>query len=160
MKTREIKNKRQTHLQNKGHLTLTDLFRYYPYKDVDMTKVQGRNYVPKDEIIPNHKHSLTIAQWKEIVTAIFDVILSKIIAGERITLPCNFGDVFIRKYRAKNPKYDYSFSEGYQVFLGWKKTLRTPLGWAMRLFWSAKAKKQILNVVKNDTSAVNHYYIE
>ena len=133
---KEIKSKRQAHIPSKANYKLTDMFRHYEYKDIDTTKVQGRNWVKKDEIVSNHKYSATLAEWKEIITAYFDVVLDKLIQGEDVILPYGWGTLYMVR---------------------WKKKNITVMGGFLRFYWSEKCLQKVKNSLDNNRFLINNY---
>lgn len=146
------------HIQ-KPNYTFVDMFRHYTHKDVDLTKVQGRNHVPKDEIITGHKYSVTLSQYKEILTAYFDVILEHLILGENIILPYNWGILYMVRWKPVKLRWweDYSWTDGYKVAIRWKKKGITPMGGLLRFYWSEKCLEKIKQSLNNDKYLINNY---
>lgn len=151
---------RMPHLDSKNHVTLPELFKMYPYKDIDTSIVQGRNYIKKEDLVPNHKYSLTLKQWKEIITACCEVVVEEMIEGHKVTLPYSFGEMYILKYKTYKPKWfhDYSFTDDWKLGVKWKQSAKTVIGWATRFFWSQKSKKAIIKAVNKNKFLVNNYF--
>lgn len=154
----EIKNK-QMNCYKKTKYTLVDIFRHYPYKNVDETVVQGRNHVPLKEVVKDHEYSVTLAEYKEILTACFDVILEKIITGTEFVLPYSWGKLFMVRWKPKHLRWweDYSWTDGYKTTIRWKKTTRTTMGSILRFFWSEKCLDKIKESLDNDRYLINNY---
>jgi len=156
---KEIKNKRQPHISSKANYRLVDIFRHYEYKDVDPTKVQGRNWVAKSEIVSGHKYSVTLAEWKEIITAYFDVILEHLIQGEEVSLPYGWGTLYMVRWKPKHLRWweDYSWTDGYKTTIRWKRKNITTMGGFLRFYWSDKCLKRIKEALDKDKYLINNY---
>lgn len=156
---KEIKNKRQPHISSKANYRLVDIFRHYEYKDVDPTKVQGRNWVAKSEIVSGHKYSVTLAEWKEIITAYFNVILEHLIQGEEVSLPYAWGTLYMVRWKPTYLKWweDYSWTDGYKTCIRWKKKNLTVMGGLLRFYWSEKCLQTIKNALDKDRFLINNY---
>lgn len=156
---KEIKNKRQPHSVNTTNYKLTDIYRYYTHKDIDTTKVQGRNYVKKDEIVAGHEYSATLAEWKEIINCFFDTVLEHLLKGEEIKLPYAWGSLLMVRWKPKRLRFweDYSWTEGYKTCIKWRKKTITPNGGILRFYWSAKCLSKIKAALDKDRFLINNY---
>lgn len=155
---KEIKSKQMNHI-NKPNYTLVDMFRHYTHKDVDTTKVQGRNNVPKNEIVSGHKYSLTLAQYKEILSACFEVGLEQLIQGKNLILPYGWGTLYMVRWKPKHLRWweDYSWTDGYKTTIRWKRKNITTMGGFLRFYWSDKCLKRIKEALDNDKYLINNY---
>jgi hypothetical protein len=135
----------------KQKTTLRDFFKSYPYKKKSTESSGGIHYIPKQEIVDNHKFSITGSEYIEIVKVFFDVLLFEyLIWGYSYKMPHKFGHLVFRKcknsdvktkrrnidwgltrqykeYNKANPENKKVFfhknyhSQGYGVYLRWDK---------------------------------------
>ena len=159
MKLLTSKPRRQAHQTSKQDYTLVDMFKFYPYKDVDFTKQQGRNYISKKDIVAGHEYSLTLSEWKNIVTACFRVVLRKVISGEAFDLPYGFGKLYMCRKIPKKLMFweDYSWSDGWKVFMKWRRTRITPDGFALRFVAGKQSIQSFRKAILADFTLINRY---
>lgn len=125
-------------------ITLIDLYKKYPYKCPNLLKGQGRNHISKKEINCDSNYSITLQDYKNIITACVKVLLNNyLIKGRRFILPYNIGTLSLKRYKPfhytkngidwkqtkENKKngifkyayYSLSHTDGYKWLLEWKR---------------------------------------
>lgn len=93
----------------KIRVTLTDIFKTYPYKKKQggVLENAGPLYFPKNEIVEDHKFSLTRQEFMEIANVLFRKRFEDLLEGQRIKLPSRSGHLELFKYRPKKPSIDF-----------------------------------------------------
>jgi hypothetical protein len=77
--------------------TIIDNYFLYPYKCIDKTKSQGRNHISKKDQVCNHKYSVSLETYKQII---FECILyqkERLLEGKRLNLPYDLGFIEMNK---------------------------------------------------------------
>lgn len=151
-KTSELKRSKSL---DRKRITDIDMFLQYPYKKRHPLECMGRNSFPKSEI-SDHKHAVTLKQYKEVINLIIDSIIDIIIKGEVVKLPHNLGYLFITK--SKKNKADIRFMTYYSFYFTWKKTSRSFVNqhyWRFRPL--QKTYTRLFEAIRNDASLVNNY---
>jgi hypothetical protein len=114
-------------------ITLKNFYLHYPHKCVPNPNTIPNPYFPKTEMDCEHKHSLSYAQWSEIVEVILEEVMNYLLRGFNFILPEKLGEWAIVKM--KNKEFRYMFSKDgdtcnrrlerdmnpYKPFLKWKK---------------------------------------
>lgn len=102
----------------KQKTTITDFFKNYPYKNKDTEGTGGIFYIPKYEIISNHKFSITRRQYLEITKQFFNVLLFEyLIWGNTYKAPHNFGNFTFKKCKNnKSKKKNIDFNETRKLY--------------------------------------------
>jgi len=136
-------------------ITLNNLYRQYPYKCVKNAENQGRNWIPIKERNCESKYSIDLSTYKDIMKQCFEVMIDNyLLRGRVVSLPYNFGDIQIKKYKPKgwrkagidwkatneniaegNRQYIYqslAHSDGMKWCMTWKKNRKSFKG---QTFW-------------------------
>jgi len=162
-------------------ITLINLFKQYPYKCPDSIKQQGRNWIPVKDVKCDSKYSIDLKTYKDIIKNCFDVIIEEyLLKGRVVTLPYNFGELQIKRYKPTNWKkagidwkatnenikngirqyvyFSLAHSEGYRWCMTWIKTGASFVGsrfWRIHLH--PKTRKRISKEVINNPLLINKF---
>lgn len=170
----------------KQKTSITDFFKNYPYKKKDTKGTDGVFYIPKYEIIDNHKFSITRKEYLEITKQFFNILLfDYLIWGNVFKIPHAFGELSFRKcknneskrknidfnetrkiygeYNKLNPDkkkviYHKNYhSQGYGVYLKWEKKDAFFSNKFSTLFSLAKRQQWLLaKILKENTQIINY----
>lgn len=107
---------------SKKKISISDFFKSYPYKAKDKG-VYKDCYIPKYEIVDNHKFSITRKEYLEITKIFFSVLLFEyLIWGKLYKLPHMFGTLCFNKCKNLNTnKKNIDFNATKQVYGEWNK---------------------------------------
>jgi hypothetical protein len=139
-------------MPSKGNFkTIADIYLMYPYRCWDVTgKTIPVPYVPKDEIVCDHKYSLTYKEFKKIVMTYLKYLKKYLLTGVEYKMPQQMG--YLQFVKFKSPAVDYGHfhrnnkeirfylnkhSQGYRPKLIWKRggndaRLKHRWSWRMR----------------------------
>ncbi len=139
--------------QTTSRYTLNDLFKCYPYKK-DSGEV-GRNYIKVSDFVNDHEFSITLKEWKEICTAICQVVADEIIQGKSIFV-FNVGTFNMVKYKPRNLKWfeDFDHTNGYKTFIRWKKMHCYKF---LRFYFSKTFRKNLRESLEKEFYLIHNY---
>lgn len=138
------------------YFSLVDLYDTYPCKKAP-DKVMGRNWIPLNERIEDHQHSLTLAQYKEICKALFNVIIDYVLDGYTFNFPFGLGQFFMVKYPNLTTWKDFSHTNNQKVGVRWKKTVFVANAYAWEVIWTKNFKEKMKQRMFNDRHAIDNY---
>lgn len=162
-------------------ITLINLFKQYSYKCPDLEKQQGRNWIPKKEVNCQSKYSVDLKTYKDVIKNCFDVIIDEyLLKGRLVTLPYNFGDIELRRYKPShwrkngvdwkatkeniengNNEYIYyslAHTEGYRWCMTWKKNRKSFVGQKFwRIHLHPKTRKRISKEILKNPLLINKF---
>lgn len=151
-KTSELKRSKSL---DRKRITDIDMFLQYPYKKRHPLECMGRNSFPKSEI-SDHKHAVTLKQYKEVIHGMTDAIVELIIQGEVVKLPHNLG--YLSVCKVKKHKADIRFMTYYSFYFAWKKT---NMSFVNQRYWRfrplQKTYTRLFEAIRKDASLVNNY---
>lgn len=151
-KTSELKRSKSL---DRKRITDIDMFLQYPYKKRHPLECMGRNSFPKSEI-SNHKHAVTLKEYKDVIHGMTDAIIDLMIQGEVVKLPHNLG--YLRVSKVKKPKADIRFMTYYSFYFSWNKTNKSFVNqryWRFRPL--QKTYTRLFDAIRKDPSLVNNY---
>ena len=109
----------------KQKTSITDFFKSYPYKKKDVSGTGGIFYIPKYELVEDHKFSITRTEYLEITKVFFDVLLFEfLIWGNIYKMPHKFGSLLFRKCKdtsLESRKKNIDFGETRRLYGKWNK---------------------------------------
>lgn len=157
--------------------SLIDLYKSYPYKAPLKTN-QGRNYIPKEEVVYGHKYSIDLQTYKNIIEEGYKMMIEDyLLQGNKFRLPHGLGYFEIVKYKPSNWRktgidwktsnevgqrvyYNLSHSEGYRWCLKWVKDIKSFSGQSYwRFVPSRSVKLKISNAILNDIRLIDKFNI-
>lgn len=89
---------------------IKDFFLMYPYKKNYKVKpgVVPRPYVPKDQVVEDHKFSLDSHQYYSIIKIFFEELVKYLMEGRTYTFSNRLGDLYIKKVKPTNSPISFS----------------------------------------------------
>lgn len=160
----------------KKRITLSDFYLKYPYKYYDVhSNTVPVPYFPKEEIT-EHKHTLTMAQWKKIILVYFKYVFRYLLTGNRFKLGNNLGYFQIRKYKPKpSDNIDYKIlretgklvpyknahTSGYKPLIKWDRSYNDGVKLKYKNHWNFKLTrskwKEISAFLFKNPLAINRF---
>ncbi len=155
-------------------ITLKDFYKFYPHKCVLNPNTVPNPYFPKTERDCTSKHSLTYAQWSEIIAVYLEELMEYLLKGFRFAMPEFLGALEITKTVDKNTKYMFTNSKDecvrtvvvptgleYKPLLKWYKTavytkLSNSWFWSIKLLKRSKFSKKLNVKFKKSPTIFNN----
>lgn len=128
--------------------SLKDFYLFYPHKCISNPNTVPNPYFPKTELDCNNKHTLTYAQWMEIMVVYLEELMNYLLKGLRFTMPSMLGDLEVIKSKTNGIRYMFTKSGdecsrrvekdmlGYRPLLKWykdHKVAKLPDPWIWKL---------------------------
>lgn len=147
--------KRSVSTQRKS-ITEIDCFLQYPYKCRDYIERIGRNNFSKQDIVCDHKHSVTLKQYKLVLQTCFEVLAELLIQGYTVKLPYRLGSMSIIKTPSK--KTDLRFLQHYKIYFKWTKRKQAFVNQGLWRFRPLpKVYHQLMENIRKDSSLIYNF---
>jgi len=149
--------------------TLKDMYLQYPYKNRDITSnTVPQPYFPKDQIVCDHKYSLTYKEWKNILGIFFKHVMNALAQGFEYKFPYEQGRIGLRKVKGGGvdfqkttkgnvKKFKNLHLRGWRFLIKWyryKNKLQYKWVWRIRL--TKHAWSYINEIFKNSPREINN----
>ena len=161
----------------KAHsITLRDIYKHYPYPCWDVTKnTVPIPYIPKDQLVCDHKRTLTFKQYRKILKIYSRLVTKFLLNGIPVDLPYYLGQLRMYKYKpTKNKRFDIHHflttgekkyyksrhTQGYIPLFKWRRALkqsRLQNRWIFKCLPARKTWKQISDALFENGSTINKF---